>query len=312
MPGRSHGMTHPLMSTRRLPKPITIPRQLAHCEALPLEERGVARFRPTLWSISRTWRRLHVRPLHSSSACYAFWQASSAPEQQSGSPLPPCIELCRSLVAYPGWLALLQEREHALLCIDCQRVHAHHLFGIGISFRLIQIDLAIECLFAKRNSQRAGMSNREGKIASSFFEHISRNHLIDQPPFCCRLCRDGLAGKQHLKRTFPSNSTAQRHHWRRAKEANFHAWRRKTRLFSRNCQIAGGNKLAPSSSGNTMHARNDGLRDCLDRRHQFSADIKDIAIVVDRPPHQLAQIVTSRECWPLSRQDDCAYSFIAS
>src|ERR1700731_4083907 len=60
------------------------------------------------------------------------------------------------LFANPTRLPLSEECADSFLSIGRQRIHAHNLFGIGIGFGLIQIDLCIKRLFPQGYGQRTG------------------------------------------------------------------------------------------------------------------------------------------------------------
>src|ERR1035437_10235172 len=62
----------------------------------------------------------------------------------------------QGLLAAPARGALAEERCRAVLRVGGQRVHRHHFLGVGVGFRLIQIDLGVEGLFADGHDQRTG------------------------------------------------------------------------------------------------------------------------------------------------------------
>src|SRR5450631_203913 len=52
-----------------------------------------------------------------------------------------CLSPC------PARSAFLKERRDAFLRVVREQVHAHHFFGVGVGFALIQVDLRIVGLF---------------------------------------------------------------------------------------------------------------------------------------------------------------------
>ena len=69
------------------------------------------------------------------------------------------------LASHPARRPLLKKSGHAFLGIRRQGVHAHDFFGVGVCFRLIEIDLRVIGLFAERHHQGAGPGDARGATA---------------------------------------------------------------------------------------------------------------------------------------------------
>src|ERR1035437_792228 len=62
----------------------------------------------------------------------------------------------QGLLAAPAWGALAEKRCRAFLRVGGEGVHRHHFLGVGVGFRLIEIDLRVEGLLADGDHHRTG------------------------------------------------------------------------------------------------------------------------------------------------------------
>src|SRR5689334_7523559 len=85
--------------------------------------------------------------------------------------------------------ALAQKRRNSFLSIVCQRVHRHNFLGVGVCFRLVEIDLRVISLLSQRDRKTTSFGNVASELSSLRFELISGNHSIYEPPFgrCWRI-----------------------------------------------------------------------------------------------------------------------------
>src|SRR5271166_4605703 len=71
----------------------------------------------------------------------------------------------RLLFPCPARLPLLKEGGDSFLRVGGEGVHAHDLLGVGVSLRLVEIDLRVERLLAQRDRERTGFGNALRQLA---------------------------------------------------------------------------------------------------------------------------------------------------
>src|SRR5208337_1550185 len=71
-----------------------------------------------------------------------------------------------ALLSRPTRTPFFQKCRDTLLSVGGERIHAHHLFGIGVGFRLVEINLGVERLLTQRHRQRAGFGDSSGEIVA--------------------------------------------------------------------------------------------------------------------------------------------------
>ncbi len=110
-----------------------------------------------------------------------------------------------------------------------------------------------------------------------------------------RLTMDPLSWSRHF-RCFPGQGDLDLAgflvHWRRAKQANFHAGRTERRAFVGESEIAHSHELTASCRSDTPHHGDHRLRNALDRAHHVDALVEHTLIVTRGSLDQLAEIVT--------------------
>ena len=95
-----------------------------------------------------------------------------------------------------------------------------------------------------------------------------RNDAVDQPDTKRLFRRDHVAGQQHFHRRLAADGTAQRHHRRRAEQADIDARRRETGLIRCDGEVAGRHQLAAGGGGDAVHLGDHRLGQAGDRQHQ--------------------------------------------
>src|SRR5271157_652503 len=85
------------------------------------------------------------------------------------------------LFACPARLPLFQESGNPFLSVRGQSVHAHYLFGVGISLRLVEIDLGVERLLAERDGQRTGFGHARRQLAGLLSSSEAGTAMLMRP-----------------------------------------------------------------------------------------------------------------------------------
>src|ERR1022692_607329 len=108
------------------------------------------------------------------------WRPGATPSGEGNQSLakwPP-----GALLPAPARRALTEKRPDALLRVRRQSVHRHHLLGVGVGFRLIEIDLRVEGLLADAYDQRTGGGHLFREAAGTGLQFSGGNSLVDQAP----------------------------------------------------------------------------------------------------------------------------------
>src|SRR5262249_24496537 len=74
-------------------------------------------------------------------------------------------------------------------------------------------------------------------------------------------------------------------------------------LFGGDGQIAGRDQLAPGGGRHSLNFSDDWLRDALDRIHHLDAGVEYLAVIADRTPAHLRQVVARRKDPPAGREN---------
>ena len=124
---------------------------------------------------------------------------------------------------------------------------------------------------------------------------------------------DELARRQHFERRFAPHVTRQRNRGRGAKKADVDAGNGKTRIVCRDGEVAHRHQLATCRGGDSVHPRNDRLRQRLDAHHHAAAIAEQAPVILQvwMGPH-LLKIVARAKGFAGTPQNEHAHGGIAA
>src|SRR6266542_429677 len=175
------------------------------------------------------------------------------------------------LFARPAGRSLPQERGDPLLSVGRHGVHRHDLLGVRVRFRLVEIDLRVEGLFADRHGQRARFRDPRGEFPGLGTQLARRDRVIDEPPIGRRLRIDSVGGQKHLEGALAADGAGERDHRGRAEESVRHPRSREPCLLGGDRQVAGRHELATRRRRDALDLGDHRLRDRLDLHHHLGA-----------------------------------------
>ena len=141
---------------------------------------------------------------------------------------------CAMRAIFPARLALLDEGADAFLGVARQHVLDHHLGGVVVGLGQRHFDLAVERLLADLDG-RATISRRSCCASSSASSRSlpGATTRLTRPMRAASSAEIMLAGEQHLHRVLARHVARQRHHRRRAEQADIDAGRGELRGCAR-------------------------------------------------------------------------------
>jgi hypothetical protein len=210
------------------------------------------------------------------------------------------------LLALPAGGPLAEKRRDTFLRVGGEGIHRHHFLGVGVRLRLIEVDLRVERLFPDRDHQAAGFGDFCGHLSRGAFQFGGGRHLIHQTPIGGGAGVHEFPGEQHLERALAADGARERHHGSSAEEADPNAGRGEGSFLGSDRQVAGRGQLAPGGGSNSLYLGDHGLRNRLDLRHQFRADVENPAILIDVAARHFRQIVARAEHFARCPENHCA------
>ena len=141
--------------------------------------------------------------------------------------------------------------------------------------------LFVERLLAGLQRQRRLRRDHLGIFLHDLPEILLRHDAVDEAVFAGRRGVDGLASEQHLHRLLAVDVAGQRHHRRRAEQADIHAGRRETRRVGADGEVAARDQLAAGCRRQPVDLGDDRLRMGDDRLHHVGAEPH--RLLVERP-----------------------------
>ena len=134
-----------------------------------------------------------------------------------------------------------------------------------------------------------------GQGLGGVFELVVVDDVGDETEVQGLIGGEEISGQQHPHRRLRRHRTRQRHHRRRAEQADPHPGRRESRRGGRNREIAAGHELASGGRGHPLNLGDDRLRDPLDQLHELGADGEELLLVVRIGPADLLEVVAGTE-----------------
>ena len=160
---------------------------------------------------------------------------------------------------------------HARPAAGCR---GHHLDGVGVRLRLVEVYLRVERLLANALALRRAQRDALKEVLYGGIELLGGHYPVDQPPVERGSRVDYIARKGHFRCPFPVDVPGDRHHRGMEEPATSAAGSGETGVLACHCEVGGCDQLAAGRGGEPMHTRHHRLGHLLDECHQFGAGDK--------------------------------------
>src|SRR5664279_1993525 len=168
---------------------------------------------------------------------------------------------CRGMPASP----------HARPAAGCR---GHHLDGVGVRLRLVEVYLRVERLLANALALRLAQRYALKEVLCGGIELLGGHYPVGQSPVERGSRVDYIARKGHFRCPFPADVPGDRHHRGMEEPATSAAGSGETGVLACHCEVGGCDQLAAGRGGEPMHTRHHRLGHLLDECHQFGAGDK--------------------------------------